>query len=123
MSQKDRCETIEYNGKAHRRCTRLKHNGGDHAFSKWSLTEPTKTTQRRAYVAVIDPSGKHKLGIAEEGEPGFYPFPDDHDLGGSYKDRAHALATAEECNKRLGLTPEEALAIVASSYGASMRMP
>jgi len=82
----------------------------------------TPKVKRRAYVAVIDPKGKHKLVIAEEeGEPGFYPIPDDTDLGGSYQSREHALETAKECNKRLGLTAKEAAKIVASSMGASMR--
>jgi len=76
---------------------------------------------RRAYVAIIDPNGRHKLGIAEDGEPGYFPISDDSDLGGSYQNREHALETAEECNKRLGLTAKEAAKIVASSIGASMR--
>ena len=83
--------------------------------------EKPKTPPRRAYVAVIDAKGRHKLGIAEEGEPGYYPLPDDSDLGGSYQSREHALSTAEEANKRLGLSKAEASAIVASSMGASMR--
>ena len=80
----------------------------------------TKTKPRRAYVAVIVEGG-FKLAIAEEDQPYFRPFPDDSDLGGSYNSWEHARETAAECNKRLGLTPDEALKIAASSMGASMK--
>ena len=121
--EQERCESLERNGKAHRRCTRQKHEGDGHTFGGWSLTEPAKKTPRHAYVAVIDLNGKHKLGIAEKGEPGYCPIDEGSDLGGEYQSRKHALTTAEEANKRLGLTYEEASAIVASSIGASMRRP
>jgi hypothetical protein len=78
------------------------------------------TPPRVAYVPVIVGSS-YRLGIAEKDVAGYSPISLESDLGGDYESYEHARATADECNKRLGLTPEEAFKIVASSMGASMR--
>lgn len=71
--------------------------------------------KRIAYVAIIDERGEHRIGIAEEGEPGYYRLKDDSDLGGTYRSREEAQATVDAANERLGISPQEASAIALSS--------
>lgn len=33
-----RCDEVEINGKAGRRCTKIPNHGGSHVFGNWSLT-------------------------------------------------------------------------------------
>lgn len=80
-----------------------------------------KKQRRLAYVPVLDERGRHRLGIAEEGEPGYYNVKDDSDVGGTFASREAAQAVADSCNERLGLTPQEAADIVLSSVGAQIR--
>jgi hypothetical protein len=73
---------------------------------------------RIAYTPILGDDGEYRLGIAEEGKPGYYKVKDDSDLGGTYRDRKDAQATADVMNERLGLSKQEALKIVSSSLWA-----
>lgn len=77
---------------------------------------PIKAGKKVAYTAVIE-DGKYKLGIAAEGEAGYYRIDDTSDAGAPFETHAEAVACAETYNERLGLTKLEASRIVLSSIG------
>lgn len=64
---------------------------------------------RAAYVAVTTPDG-FRLGIAVEGEAGYYPT--DYPMAPSW---ATAQSWARDFNLDLGHSPQEAFAIVATT--------
>lgn len=70
-----------------------------------------------AYTVVLDPQGKWRLGIAERNSPGYYPVKEESDAGGTFKNREEGQGIADDYNKRLGLTPLQAMEIVLSSLG------
>ena len=67
-----------------------------------------------AYFPVVAKDG-WRMGIAEEGKPGYFKVKDESDLGGTYPSREEAQATADAMNERLGLSKKAAAKIVASS--------
>lgn len=73
---------------------------------------------RRVYTAVVTDTGI-RMGIAVEGETGYYRIRDDADLGGTYESYEKAQAVADRCNEVLGISKEDAFDIVC----ASMRKP
>lgn len=77
---------------------------------------PIKAGKKVAYTAVIE-DGKYKLGIAAEGEAGYYRIDDASDAGAPFATHEEAVACAEVYNERLGLTKLEASRIVLSSIG------
>lgn len=78
--------------------------------------DPIKAGKRVAYTAVIE-DGKYKLGIAAEGEAGYYRIDETSDAGAPFATHAEAVACAEVYNNGLGLTKLEAGQIVLSSIG------
>lgn len=69
--------------------------------------------KRIAYVAIVNSDG-YTLGVAEEGEPGYYPLRD----APKFNSYAEASATASLRNvEELGLTVKEGLSIALSSMG------
>lgn len=78
-------------------------------------TAPAHVEKRKAYVAVIDEDGTHRLGIVVEGEKGYHKTKEDSDAGGPITTREEALKIAEAYNESLGLSPLEAAKIVAST--------
>lgn len=77
----------------------------------------------KAYTAVITESGKYRLGIAVEGEPGYYKVKEDSDAGGTFDSYDEAQGVAQAYNDGLGITAPRAAEIVASSMGAQNMMP
>lgn len=77
---------------------------------------PIKAGKKVAYTAVIE-DGKYKLGIAAQGESGYYRVDDTSDAGAPFATHEEAVACAEVYNERLGLTKLEASRIVLSSIG------
>lgn len=70
-----------------------------------------------AFTAVLArgaPGGSYSLGIAEENRAGYTPW----DKDGTFETYEEAMAMAHKKNKEMGLTPERAFEIVASSMGA-----
>ena len=73
---------------------------------------------RTAYVAVIYDGGI-RLGIAREGEGGYYKVKKHSDLYPAFEDYAKAQECARVANERLGLSAEDVADIVCST----MRKP
>ena len=67
-----------------------------------------------AFVAVIasDPDAEYALGVAVANEPGFNPI-----QGKTFKTWDEAKQWAEGLNAHIGLTHDEAFAIIASTMG------
>lgn len=74
--------------------------------------------KRTAYTAVVGEDG-FRLGIAVEGEQGYYACKDGTDAGGTFPSYEAAQAAAEAYNKRLGFTDEQAFEIVTSTMFGS----
>lgn len=77
---------------------------------------PIKDGKRVAYTAVIE-DGKYKLGIAAQGEAGYYRIDDTSDAGAPFATYDEAKACADTYNEGLGLNKLEASQIVLSSIG------
>lgn len=77
---------------------------------------PIKDGKRVAYTAVIE-DGKYKLGIAAQGEAGYYRIDDTSDAGAPFATYDEAKACADTYNEGLGLNKLEASQIVFSSIG------
>lgn len=67
---------------------------------------------RIAYTAVLTDAGEYRLGIAKEGETGYYAVREDSDAGGAFESLASARIAADAYNERLGLTKKEAAILV-----------
>lgn len=76
---------------------------------------PKQQQQRLAYTAVLEEDGKYRLGIAKEGEPGYYKVDPTSDAGGEFPDMESAQKVADAYNENLGLSKVEAFEIVGST--------
>lgn len=70
---------------------------------------------RLAYVAVITDGGEYRLGIAKEGESGYYAVDPTSDAGGDFNSHEEASKVADAYNENLGLSKEEAFKIIGST--------
>jgi len=71
-------------------------------------------TPRVAYT-YVSVGQKHRLAIVKEGEKGYEEVRPDSDLGGDYKTKKEVEFVADDMNKRLGLSKEDAAKIVAAA--------
>ena len=55
--------------------------------------------RRLAYTAVIAPDGTYRLGVAEEGVPGYFPCKDHSDAGGTFPSWDAASEVAQAFNE------------------------
>ena len=67
---------------------------------------------RIAYTAVINEAGEIRLGVAKEGEAGYYATKDGSTAGGTFETLEAAREAADGFNERLGLSPKAAALIV-----------
>lgn len=79
-----------------------------------AIVEDAKKRVRCAYVAVIYDDG-HRLGIAREGEAGYYQVKKDGDLYPAFPTHEEASVCAWTANERLGLSAEDVADIVCST--------
>ena len=80
---------------------------------------PSTTTKRRAFYVdqtMTGPDGQYVAALIDEGEAGYYSTT--YTLGTDFEKAKAAVATM---NEAWGLTPEDATAIVASSFAAHNR--
>lgn len=86
-------------------------------------TNSSSSGRRMAYVAVVEGPPARKvagnyLGIAVYGELGYHPVP-----AGFWLNHNDAQAEADRLNRRLGLTPHEAVEIILSTMGKAAAGP
>lgn len=82
---------------------------GARRFAKrWGIAMP-----RKVYTPVLE--NGWRLGIAVEGSPGYFPVREDSDAGGTFPNRKAAQGVADAYNEKLGFTPQQAAAVVATT--------
>ena len=66
---------------------------------------------RMVYTAIVTDTG-FRLGIAKEGEAGYYVIRKNSDAGGTFESYKAAQVVADAYNERLGVSKEDAFQVV-----------